>query len=144
MTPCERTNFLIAWWDRLAPIVNGEMQANRDLCRDLAQFCGELGNDDPSEYAIGVAQEWERAVQRGEKPWLAEVRGSIMTSDEEVLKHAEVQLLLQRAVEAIQHLLNYAESIEAPYRQAFEEEYRSPLAIPNALRLLKDLKEAVK
>ena len=75
MTPCERTKFLIAWWDRLAPIVNGEMQANRDLCRDLAQFCGELGNDNPSEYAIGVAQEWERMIQHREKPWLAEVSG---------------------------------------------------------------------
>ena len=80
MTPCERTKFLIAWWDRLAPIVNGEMQANRDLCQDLAQFCGELGNDDPSEYAIGVAQEWERMIQRGEKPWLVEVRETMPTS----------------------------------------------------------------
>lgn len=69
MTPAERTQFIITWWERLAPIVNGQMKASRDLCQDLARHCGELGNDDPSEHAVAVAVDWEQAIKLGAKPW---------------------------------------------------------------------------
>lgn len=64
------SQYLIDWWERLAPIVNGQMGEQRDLCRDLAQRMDELGNASPSNAAIIEAQRWEEAILRGEKPWV--------------------------------------------------------------------------
>lgn len=63
------SRWLIDWWHRLAPIVNGEWGCNRDLCRDLAEYMGELGDDSPSDAAIVKAMEWEVKIGCGEKPW---------------------------------------------------------------------------
>jgi hypothetical protein len=74
--------------------------------------------------------------------WKLEANSAITTDPSgEWIKAAEVEAVVKEAKEAIQHLLNYAESIEAPFRAAFAEEYRAPLAIPNATRLLARLKE---
>ena len=63
------TAWLIAWWERLAPIVNGSWGLQRDLCQDLAYRMGEAGNDDPSDAAIVEAARWEEAIGNGEHPW---------------------------------------------------------------------------
>lgn len=63
------TEWLIAWWERLAPIVNGKLGLQRDLCQDLAYRMDEAGNDNPSNAAIEEAKRWEEAIGRGEHPW---------------------------------------------------------------------------
>ena len=63
------TEWLIKWWERLAPIVNGTVGHRRDLCQDLARYMGEMGNDDPSNEAITKAKEWETRIMKGERPW---------------------------------------------------------------------------
>ena len=52
----KNTVWLMEWNDRMVAKYGG----GRDLCRELAYFVGEAGNDNPSDHAIEVAKEWEK------------------------------------------------------------------------------------
>ena len=64
------SEWLIAWWNRIAPIVNGTWGLRLDLCQDLARRMGELGNDSPSDAAIEEAKRWELEILAGRMPWM--------------------------------------------------------------------------
>jgi hypothetical protein len=63
------SRWLINWWDRLSPVVNGVMAGRRDLCQDIARYMDEFGNEIPSDACIEEAKRWEAAIEKGEKPW---------------------------------------------------------------------------
>lgn len=58
MTPEERTEWLMSWYDRMVSKY-GHPNEGVDWCRKLAYYMAEAGNDHPSEEALDVAHNWE-------------------------------------------------------------------------------------
>lgn len=50
--------WLMAWNDRMVAKY-GQPKEGIDWCRKLAYAVGEEGNDNPSNHALSIAEEWE-------------------------------------------------------------------------------------